>query len=217
MSASFAAWVAAVFDHPVGGPEWYWGESFADEWGALEVTDRLTVKYLTRLFREPAVLARFSLDQVAQGIWFLVGDASPAQPSRALVEQGVPLAERIECVRTMIDFFGDFVAPAAPGPADTDRNAFHIACYMWWDIFPSWGGPRAGEPALHVACLEVMADVLWLRSELCQLSALHGLNHWHPHHAGAVERIVDAFLDRASDVTTRVREYALLARRGAAL
>ena len=88
---------------------------------------------------------------------------------------------------------------------------------VWWDIFPSWGGPLAGEPALHSACLEVMADVLALRSELCQLSALHGLNHWHLHHADAVERIVDAFLGRTNDASARVREYASLARSGSAL
>ena len=80
----------------------------------------------------------------------------------------MPLDERTQCVRAMADFFRTFVAPAAPGRADIDTNVFHIACYMWWDIFPSYGGSQTGEPELHQACLAVMREVLALPSELCQ-------------------------------------------------
>jgi hypothetical protein len=59
-----------------------------------------------------------------------------------------------------------------------------------------------------------MAEVLALPSELCQLSALHGLNHWRMHHAEVVEKIVDAFLAKAGDITPRMREYASHARQG---
>ena len=75
---------------------------------------------------------------------FLISDSSPAQPTYALIRNDVPLAERTQCVRAIADFFRTFVAPAAPGRADIDTNAFHIACYMWWDIFPSYGGSQAG-------------------------------------------------------------------------
>jgi len=216
MSATFGSWVAATFDHEPGKPEWYWGEDFDAYWASLGLSDDLTVAYLARLFREPWQLKRYSLDQVADGIWFLIGESSPAQPSYALLRPAVPLDARAGCVRAMAHFFEAFVAPAAPGPADTESNPFHIACYMWWDIFPSWGGPRAGEPAIHDACLDVMAEVLRLQSELCRLSALHGLNHWHLHHPGTVEKLVDAFLGSARYVTPRIRDYAALAREGGA-
>jgi hypothetical protein len=171
---------------------------------------------MTRLFRKPGCLAGYSLDQVGQAIWFLIGEASPAQPNYALVRSGVALPERVACVRAMVDFFRDFVAPASPGPADTERDAFHGACYMWWDIFPSWGGPQAGEAQLHEVCLTVMGEILSLRSELCRLSALHGLNHWHLHHGSKVEAIIDKFTRETADLTPRIRDYASIARRGAA-
>jgi hypothetical protein len=214
VSATFEEWVRAVFDHPPAGPEWYWDAEFDSQWKALGLSDALTVNYLTRLFLSSQRLKQYSLEQVAQGIWFLIGEASPAQPSLILVKSEVMLAERIACVRAMTHFFRDFVAPAAPGPADADSDPFHIACYMWWDIFPSWGGAQAGEPEIHDACLNVMAEVLTLPSELCQLSALHGLNHWRMHHAEVVEKIVDAFLADAADITPRIREYASHARQG---
>ena len=215
MPASFAQWVAAVFDQPASGPEWFWASDFHERWESLGLTDTLTVRYLTQLFREPGCLAAYSLDQVAQAIWFLIGEASPAQPAHALFNRELSFADRAACLRAIADFFRLFVAPAAPGPARDDEDPFHIACYMWWDVFPTWGGP-GGEPELQRVCLDVMRDVLAVPSELCQLSALHGLNHWHLHHAPEVERIVDAFLARAPDATPRIRDYAAIARSGCA-
>ncbi len=70
------------------------------------------------------------------------------------------------------------------------------------------------EPLIHATCINVMSKMLDLPSELCQLTALHGLNHWHELFPNEVERIVDTFLDRRDDVTPRVREYAADARAG---
>lgn len=64
-----------------------------------------------------------------------------------------------------------------------------------------------------MTCLKVMAEVLDLPSELCRLSALHGLNHWYLHHSGRVAQVIDTFLVR-HDVTPRIREYASRARQG---
>lgn len=210
----FEEWVRTVFDHSAEGPEWYWDKGFDSLWQSLGLNDALTVRYMTRLFLEPGQLEGYSLAQVAQGIWFLIGDSSPAQPSYALVRPLAALGERVSCVQAMSHFFCSFIAPAACGPFDIESDPFHIACYMWWDIFPSYGGSQAGEPELHRACLRVMSEVLHLPSELCQLSALHGLNHWYPHHAEQVAQIVGGFLQRTNDVTPRIREYAARARAG---
>ena len=88
---------------------------------------------------------------------------------------------------------------------------------MWWDIFPTWGGAQSGEPDVHDACLTAMAQTLKLPSEVCRLSALHGLNHWHLHHADRVRRTIDAFLSETADASARVRQYAAVARNGVAL
>jgi hypothetical protein len=58
--------------------------------------------------------------------------------------------------------------------------------------------------------------VLSLPSELCQLSALHGLNHWRLHHGSHVEQTIDAFLAATAGVSPLIREYAAAARAGCA-
>jgi hypothetical protein len=214
VSVSFARWVEAAFDHPVGEPEWYWGSDFESTWGSLEIPDDVMIQYLTQLFRSPGLLRQYNLDQVAQGIWFLLGEASPAQPSYALIRTSATLEARVACIRAMAQFFRDFVSGVAPGPAKADSDSFHGACYMWWDIFPCWGAADCGEPALHRACLDTLAEILAMPSELCRLSALHGLNHWHMHYPTEVERTVDVFLQEASDITPSIRSYAAAAREG---
>ncbi len=168
---------------------------------------------MTRLFLEPELLRHYSLVQVAQGITFLIDDASPGESSAALFRLEVPLAERVACIAAMAECFRRFVAPSAPGPAEIGINPFHIACYAWWDIFPMrflmQDEEQAVEPELQQAALKVMAETLDLPSELCQLSALHGLSHWHRQHAEQVEQIVDAFMDQGQELTPRVREYLL--------
>jgi hypothetical protein len=218
VAADFERWVNAVFDHPAERPEWYWAPEFDEQWESLGIDGPTTVAYLTRLYRDASVLSRFPLDQVAQGIWFLVGEASPAQPSHHLLDRAIALDQRITCIRSIATFFREFVASAAPAAADTETNDFHSACYMWWDIFPTWGSGDV-EPEIAEACLKTMAEVLASPTELCQLSALHGLNHWgRPGRHGAdVERTIDAFLETSDGLTPRIREYAALARRGLAL
>jgi hypothetical protein len=214
---TFDGWVEAVFDHPLLTPEWYWDNDFDEHWDALSLFDSLTVEYLTRLFLGPGCLKPYSLEQAAQGIWFLIGESSPGRSAHTLLKSTVPLQQRTACVDAMTNFFREFVAPAAPGAADEQKNPFHIACYMWWDVFPTYGNPNAGEADLHRACLNAMAAILTIPSELCQLSALHGLNHWHLHHADKVEVLVDEFLQKTPGLTQRIIKYAAMARSGCAL
>jgi hypothetical protein len=215
-TVTFDDWVEAVFDHPLRKPLWYWDSDFDEYWDALGLFDSLSIEYMTRLFLGPDTLRRYSLEQVAQGIWFLIGESSPSQSAHTLLKSKVPLQQRIGCVDAITKFFRVFVAPAAPGAADERKNAFHMACYMWWDIFPTYGNLNTGEAELYDACLNTMAAILTIPSELCQLSALHGLNHWHLHHAERVESIVDVFLTKTSGLTARMVEYAATARSGCA-
>jgi hypothetical protein len=212
VTASFEGWLRAVIDHPVADPEWYWQTGFDEQWDGLAMTPALTASYLTRLLRTPEVLTPYSLDQVAQAIWFLVGEASPGDVTDSLLDPSVAIESRLECIHAIGHFFSHFVAVVAPGSADTEENAFHTACFMWWDIFPIWRDQRT-EPIIARACLDVMRRSLELPSDLCQLSALHGLNHWYRHYRLEADSIVDAFL-RGGTLSPKVREYAGIARVG---
>lgn len=211
MSVTFEEWVYAIFHHPASKPEWYWEEAFETLWERL--TDAEKVRYMTRLFLEPELLRHYSHEQVAQGILFLIDDASPSESSAALFHAEVPLAERVACIESMATFFQRFVAPAAPGPAEIESDPLHMACYMWWELFPlrflMQDEEQVLEPALEQAGLKVMAETLTLPSELCRLSALHGLSYWHRQHEERVDDIVEGFFSATPDVSPRVREYVL--------
>jgi len=138
-TATFDQWLNAVFEHPVRDPEWYWDENFEAYWDGLGLSDVLTVEYMTRLLLGPEQLKRYSLSQVAQGVWFLIGESSPGRSAYTLLNYDVPLSQRIDCVRAMTNFFRLFVAPAAPGRANERKDKFQGACYMWWDILPTRG------------------------------------------------------------------------------
>ena len=217
VTAQFEQWIRAAFDHPPKEPEWYWDEDFDSFWDSIGLSEAVTVSYLTRLFLEPNHLKPYSLPQVAQGIWFLIGGSSPSKACYGLINPGIALGERVPCIRAMAEFFRNFVAPATHGPAETDSDPFHGACYMWWDILPfrPWRGePLEGEPDVHNACVNAMTEILQLPSDVCRISALHGLNHWQEHYTEQVERVIDSFLRNATEIVPRIREYAMQARAG---
>jgi hypothetical protein len=103
-------------DNPVRKREWYWDEDFNPRWEALELTDALIVHYMTRLFLEPGVLRPYSLDQVEQGLWFLVGESSPGCSSKALLRREATVLDRVACIHAMSNFFRDFILAVTPGP-----------------------------------------------------------------------------------------------------
>jgi hypothetical protein len=115
----FEEWVRFVFDHPAlarevqlrapaGVRDWYWdAEDEIESWTAQPT---LTVQRMTRLFEHPESLAPYSRDQVAQGIWFLVGESSPGKFAYELFNSSVEIGVRLVCIRTIPSFFASFVA-----------------------------------------------------------------------------------------------------------
>ena len=138
MSATFERWLEFVFNNPVREHEWYWDEDFESRWDALELTDALIVQYMTRLFLEPEVLRPYSLDQVEQGLWFLIGESSPGCSSKALLRREAALLDRVACIHAMSNFFRNFILVVAPSQFDRHAPTIGVdgAAYMWWDIFP---------------------------------------------------------------------------------
>jgi hypothetical protein len=169
-TATFDQWLDAAFNHAVREPEWYWDEHFSSCWDRLELADAVTVEYMSRVFLAPAQLKQYSLEQVAQGIWFLIGESLPGESADALLNSEVPLRQRIDCVHAMANFFRVFVAPLAPGRANEQKDDFQGACYMWWDIFPTHGGPTYGpDTGGNLNCMS-RVSIQWPRYLQCRLN-----------------------------------------------
>ncbi|MFZ0481394.1 MAG: hypothetical protein WAL71_19800 [Terriglobales bacterium] len=138
MSTTFEQWLEFVFNNPVRRRQWYWDEDLESRWEALELSDALIVQYMTRLFLEPGVLKSYSLDQVNQGLWFLVGESSPWCPSKTLLLREAALLDRVACIYAMSSFFRNFILAVTPGHFEPNGPTIGVdgVAYMWWDIFP---------------------------------------------------------------------------------
>jgi hypothetical protein len=214
----FEEWVRFIFDHPVGGPQWYF-QPDAPYWiGAAD----LTVEYITRLFEKPfPSLTPFSDEQLNQGFWYLVSNGC-SDMIFSLSDESVGLERRIRCLKSVLSIFAQvFAARCSPHLSHLDEKGAHplnSACYMWWDLFPL--ATKPGTPshkALAEEALNVMAETLTLDSLACHESALHGLGHWQHACPQDVRRIIDRFLEGNKALRPELISYAQSARCGCVL
>jgi hypothetical protein len=213
---SFEDWVTFVFDHEVGGPQWYFDPK-APFWIGPAV---LTVSYITRLFEDPLpFLSGYSDEQLNQGFWYLVSNGA-SDMMFALNDESVHLEQRIRCLKSFRLLFEHvFAAHCSPHLSHFDEagaRPLNSACYMWWDLFPLCPAPGSREVIGNTA-LEVMAEILALDSLACQESALHGLGHWRRAYPNEVEQIIDRFLDANKTSRPELIAYAKSARTGCVL
>jgi hypothetical protein len=218
---TFEEWVKHVFDHPVHDhlPAWYWNTD-SDFWNAAEAPT-LAVSHITRAFEDPiATFAPYSDAQLNQGLWFLISNGCSDQMF-ALLDETVPLTDRLRAVRAMYNVFEQiFVPRCSPNLSYLDEhdkgedNPLDSVCYMWWDLLPI-GGPT-GSP-LGEAILDVIERALALDSDAVRESALHGLGHWKHAYPQRVEMIIDRFVKEHPGIRPELASYARAARTGCVL
>jgi hypothetical protein len=204
---SFEHWVDCLFGRPGEYPP-----SFASvdvEYPAL--APETALEYVTRLFSDAgSILARFDDAQVNQGLWELVGASGELYP---MLLTDLPWPDRKRGILSMAalyeSLFLDRCSAHLSHRDDSDASPLNSICYMWWDVFPTWGQP--GE-AIHAdrdaALLEVMGRALELDSEACRESGLHGLGHWHMHYPTQTSKIIQRFLDRETNLGPALLAYA---------
>ena len=218
---TFEEWLRFSFDHPAapsqGGEEWYWRPEFEGELLAWAADRASFVRHVTRLLREPSCLAAFSREQVAQGLWFLLGP-SPASWDEVPYDSELDLDARRELVRSVPAFFERWFAPqlenAAPASASDSGDALATVCFMWWDLWRPFGegSPSADHAAMDREILAALRTIASGSTVACVENALHGLNHLHERMPDEVEQCIDELLDRSSEWPAALREYAAGAR-----
>jgi hypothetical protein len=205
-----AAWLASIFDHPAEGPEWYRDPHAVTR----DPEPAECVRLLGGLLEQPASqLARYSDGQLARGLWFLVDNACSSY-ALALLAPEVEVHARLRCIEAVPRLFREvFQARCRPLLSHLDtqgESPLNTTCYMWWDLFPSWGVPGRD---VDTALLAAMTAILEIDSLACQESALHGLGHWRASHPQRVEEAIDRYLKRAHP-PDELRRYAVSAREG---
>ncbi|GIH65730.1 hypothetical protein [Microbispora siamensis] len=181
-----------------------------------------TVLSLTEFLNAAGRVAEtYSTRQIADGLWFLAGDSGLF---RELYNPSVPEDLRVRCAAAIGRLYAQLFEPLCQNVlshgenGDSVENALNTICYMWWDVFPTWGRPD--DPVAHridEVLLGVMRDMLSSENAACVESALHGLGHWHITYSDVVESIVDEFLRQRPTIGVSLHDYARAARRGRVL
>jgi Leucine Rich repeat len=215
---SFENWLKYVFDHPVASEHdaiWYWDE----DWGSGIISPLVTVAHITRTFENShEVLKPFSDAQLNQGFWFLVSNSCSDQ-MLAIQDDSVPEQNLQRCIRSIFTLFEQcFARRCSPHLSHIDEpnaNPLNSICYMWWDIFPWYGCPtRATHRHIDAEFLHIMQKILYLDSDACRESALHGLGHWQHSYPDRVVEIIDEFLVKKPNIRSELKQYATYARMG---
>lgn len=218
----FDRWVEHVFDHPVLPDRWWFhfDDDFSEEWNT-EANPARTLAFLTRLLREPAFLiGKYSRAQIDQGLNYLV-DPSCSNHMGVIRDEALPLKDRRACIEAMTTLNSDLMAPVYGNdlghtetvPGDPERPNY--ACYMWWDVFPLYGGLAHPEiKQLTDSVLRVFRQSLTLRSEACLESTLHGCGHWQPYVPKQIKSMIDEFLKSRPKLRPLLRQYAQQAAEG---
>jgi hypothetical protein len=135
-------WREYLFGSPVGPS----GFRESDDWWDEQAAPDLAVEHLTRLFESADTLPRqYPHDQIDRGLWFLAGESGHLRP---LLEPPVPWARRRRGLLAIGNLYSGLLARVCTnhlghldrGPEPPDP--LNAICYMWWDLFPTWGGER---------------------------------------------------------------------------
>jgi hypothetical protein len=206
----FDDWVESIFRRPVTKDGWWWDESQPPPLDA-EKAPAEALELLTRLFRNPDVVSRFTNQELGQGFWFLFAfNSSYMDVAR---NTALPEQLRVGCVESIFDLNRDLLA-ARCGDSLVDDGPWSLVTttFMLWDLNSALYA-RPEDPAVDAACLRAMTRTLSLQSSVCRRSALHGLGHWASEYPDQVGGTIDAFLAR-KDLLPDEREYAMRAREG---
>jgi len=173
----------------------------ADDFDDYEMDHEAFVRLVTEVYRRfGEVTGRYSVEQVDQGIWYLIGYVFMMD---SVLAQRVSVEAAAENIRAAYHLFADYVQ-RVPG-ADVTGGFF-----MFWDEYSC-----VRREELRPVLLEALEHVLALDHEECQRAALHGLNHLHPF--PGVQEAIDDFLERsAGRLSQDLYDYARWAREGKA-
>jgi hypothetical protein len=136
----FDRWLDYLFGAQVGPS----GFRESDDWWDEAAKPALAVTYLTTLFEESAdLLGRYPQEQIDRGLWFLAGESGHLGP---LLGPGVAWEARRRGLLAMERLYSGLFAVACTnhlGHVDAGPEPpapLNSSCYMWWDLFPTWGG-----------------------------------------------------------------------------
>jgi Leucine-rich repeat (LRR) protein len=185
-----------------------------DKW-SIEIPAKLRVSYVTLLFENALELLKpFSDLQVYKGL------SDMHLFNRYDLDNGVVWSQMQRAIDSIFNLFEQcFNERCAPILSYLDRanvNPLNHLCYMWWDAYFCCEPPENEIDAQsNEAFLKVMEKILYLDSDACRESALHGLGHAAEYgYSDRVAIIIDRFLAENPQIKPELKNYAIDARVG---
>jgi len=215
MDTTLDEWIRYVFDHPVTETAWHWDVDAT----YLTLPPAQAATLIAQTFERSAELLRpFTDAQLNQGFWFLVSNTC-SNYMFCLTDKSVALPMRQRALRSFLPLFRDVMAArctATLSHCSEPGSPLNSACFMWWDLLPYEGSWTVGLPPepIHAEALAVLGALLEIPHDACRESALHGLGHLAFILPEAAAAVVDAFIERSSDLRPELLDYARQARIG---
>jgi hypothetical protein len=211
MSSRYQEWLKYLFDHEVKERAWYW-EDGAPGFHAspAELTNLITETFSS----SGKDLVSYTDAQVDQGIWYL---ASTSELMFALKSSEVPMAARLEAIRSILCLYSDCFAKRCTeslGHLGQEGSELNSACYMFWDICPLTyleDFPDRMETENTVSW--VLEQTLKIPHRACREAALHGICEAFFNDPERMHRIIDPFL-KETVLDDKLLAYAQNARAG---
>lgn len=197
----FEQWIRSIFDYQTNDTLLDW-EDQPGEWHQLiKLPPSLEVEYITQACENAAeVFKVFSDTQLDRGFW------KHFSLSR-LSDESVSSLSRRRGIDSIFVLFKDlFAKKCSPHLCHLDESyeALNGTCYMWWDI----------KGGFNEETINVMQKILYLDSDACCESALHGLGHAAIYYPDKVAAIIDQFIANKNNIRLELKEYAQAARIG---
>jgi hypothetical protein len=204
---SFEQYVDFLFLREITNPDidpdkpelWYWH---------TEVTfdPRKVSEFYVQLFRQPIFLVeRFSKAQLDSAFWSIQVANLDCSAHNIIFDIELPWEARSLCIDSMFDLFQKLFT----------SESLDSAVFMWWDsLCYDWhcgnrDRDRGGDDLrLQDVFFTTLSRILFIDSETCQRSALHGIGHLH--HPDT-KQLVDRYLQEKPGLNEDLRTYAIAA------
>jgi hypothetical protein len=199
-----------VFDHvpnhSLRGDKWFHSSDVFIDYAAK----KNAVLFAELFGHSTELLDRYSREQLERGIWAMMSSGFEGNVDDLIwgknfwrKEEGLDVAEKERLIRSMYDLYaGLFSVDPLEGSSD-----------MWWDriahYYPGIHSREDGETAPRIldAMFGTLVRILELKSEPCQLAALHGLGHLqHPD----TERAITKHIRAHPELSDHHKDYAVL-------
>lgn len=189
-------------------------------WPMERIPALTLAEYLARLFEAAGVWVNaYTPQQIANAVWFIGGVGS--EYFHQARDASVPNGLQVRWVRSISTLYRQVFDPLCNRCNTrrrddlTNEDPIDIAVYMFWDMNCLTGAAMfPGSPHLVDPIFTVLQDALNCRTCACKKSALHGLGHLQPYHSQKVEKIIDKFLRKRSNIPEWLATYAMAARSG---